>query len=194
MTSTRSRPTRPRRRPGTKSLTGVWLAFLTPLAAIGLLVAVAGLTGGDPPAAEEDSAVDFALTDTAGGTVALGDILADGDALLYFSMGVGCDGCFLQIPEIADELAARGITLVPIMVDPADRLAAEARRLGVHMPIAVDADRAVSAAYGMLGQYGHSDVPSHSFALVRQGGELAWVRHYAEMFVPAERFFSELPA
>ena len=130
MTSTRSRPARPRRRPGRKSLTGVWLAFLTPVAAIGLLVAVAGLTGGDPPAAEGDTAVDFAVADTAGGTVVLGDILADGDALLYFSMGVGCDGCFLQIPEIAGELAARNVELVPIMPGRPDWLAAEAARRG----------------------------------------------------------------
>jgi peroxiredoxin len=182
-----------RRRPGAKSLTGMWLAFLAPVAAIGLLVAVAALTGSDADQQPGGPAPGFTLPDTEGGTVALADVLAEGDALLYFSMGVGCDGCFLQIPEIAGQLEERGIALVPIMVDRPDWLASEAHRLGVHTPIAVDADRSVSAAYGMLGQYGHGDVPSHSFALVRSDGEMAWTRHYAEMFVPAEKFFDDLP-
>jgi peroxiredoxin len=193
MADTRRRLAR-RRRPGHKSLTGMWLAFLAPVAAVGLLVAAAALTTDDPTDQASGPAADFVLPDTDGGTIALADVLAGGDALLYFSMGVGCDGCFLQIPEIADELDERGITLVPIMVDRPDWLAREAHRLGVHSPIAVDADRNVSAAYGMLGQYGHGDVPSHSFALVRSGGAIAWTRHYAEMFVPADRFFAELPA
>jgi peroxiredoxin len=172
----------------------MWLAFLAPVAAIGLLVGVASLTNEPPAEQAGGTAADFVLPDTDGGTIALADVLADGDALLYFSMGVGCDGCFIQIPEIADELNQRGITLVPIMVDRPDWLANEAHRLGVHTPIAVDADRSVSAAYGMLGQYGHGDVPSHSFTLVRSDGEIAWTRHYAEMFVPSDQFFAELPA
>jgi hypothetical protein len=47
-------------------------------------------------------------------------------------------------------------------------------------------------AYGMVGIYGHGDRPSHSFALVRQDGTVAWVRHYAEMFVPADELLGEL--
>jgi peroxiredoxin len=187
------RPTR-RRQPGAKSLTGMWLAFMVPFVAVGLLVAVATVTRQDPPPPPTGGATDFTLPDTAGGTVALRELLAEGDTLLYFSMGVGCDGCFLQIPEIAAGLEHRGIALVPIMVDRADWLVAEAARLGVEMPIVVDADRTVSAAYGMLGQFGHGDGPSHSFALVQADGEIAWVRHYAEMFVPADRFFADLPA
>jgi len=46
----------------------------------------------------------------------------------------------------------------------------------------------------MVGIYGHGDRPSHSFALVRQSGEIAWVRHYAEMFVPAAVLLGELDA
>jgi peroxiredoxin len=171
-----------------------WAAFLAPVLAIaGILIAAAALTGSDEEPTAADAAPDFTLTDTGGDTVQLAEILKERDALLYFSMGVGCDGCFLQIPEIASELVARDIEFVPIMVDRADWLAAEAERLQVGMPIAVDADRSVSEAYGMVGQHGHGDRPSHSFALVRQDGELAWVRHYVEMFVPSEEFFAELP-
>jgi peroxiredoxin len=187
-----ARRSKSRRRRSPDRNLAAWFALSTPLIAVGLLVGIAALSG--PPAAENvgKPAPPFALPDTAGGTVTLDDVTADGDALLYFSMGVGCDGCFTQIPEIADEVAARGMTLVPIMVDRPDWLVREAQRLGVDMPIVVDEGSRVSAAYGMLGQYGHGDRPSHSFALVREG-RIAWTRHYAEMFVPAERFLAELP-
>ncbi|HEU4542441.1 MAG TPA: hypothetical protein VFR23_15040 [Jiangellaceae bacterium] len=79
------------------------------------------------------------------------------------------------------------------MIDRPNWVAAEAARLGVGMPIVVDTDRSVSDAYGLLGQHGHGDAPSHSFAVVRQSGQLAWVRHYVEMFVPADQFFADLP-
>lgn len=172
------------------------MALLTPVLALGLLVGAAAMLdqGGGGEELTGQAAMDFSLPDTTGGTFRLGDVLAERDALLYFSMGVGCDGCFLQIPEIAGGLEARDIELVSIMVGSPAGLAAEAERLGVQGPIVVDGDTAVSEAYGMLGQYGHADVPSHSFALVRRDGEIAWVRHYAEMFVPAARLFAELPA
>jgi peroxiredoxin len=108
-------------------------------------------------------------------------------------MGVGCDGCFAQIPEIEAELAEREIALLPVMVDPADVVAREADRFGISTPILIDSDRQVSEIYGMLGVYGHSDRPSHSFALV-ENGTITWSRHYAEMFVPSNDLFAELDA
>ncbi len=124
--------------------------------------------------------------------MALRDVLAEADALVYFSMGLGCDGCFTQIPEVEDALRLRGIELVPIMVDPPEALAEEARRLGADRPILVDADRAVSEAYGMLGQYGHGNVPSHSFALVRaDDGRIERTIHYPTMFVPLEQLIED---
>jgi peroxiredoxin len=184
------KPKRPWRR---DRQVGPWLALLAPLAALGLLLAATALTREAPVETVGEEAPDFELPGTDGSTVRLTDVTADRDALLFFSMGVGCDGCFLQIPEIEDRLAEHGIRLLSVMVDPPEHLAMESARLGVRSPILVDADRSVSASYGMLGQYGHGDVPSHSFAFVRAGGELAWVRHYAEMFVPADQLFDDLP-
>ncbi len=168
-----------------------WIGFLIPVAA--LLAILAWGTARTPKVADP-TPVDFTLPTTYGQPVALSDLLARGDVVLYFSMGVGCDGCFLQIPEIERGLAARGFQLVPIMVDPPEDVAAEARRFGIESPILIDADRSVSAAYGMLGIYGHRDRPSHSFALVRSDGTIDWVRHYPTMFVSAAEFFAEFDA
>ncbi len=141
-----------------------------------------------------DEAIQFELPTTDGQTVALNETLSEGDTLLYFSMGVGCDGCFAQIPEIETALAERGLNLLSIMVDPTPLVAAEATRFGIETPILIDSDAQVSRDYGMIGVYGHADRPSHSFALVRQDGTIGWVRHYAEMFVPADALLAELDA
>ena len=169
-----------------------WAGFAVAPLALAVLVAFSVLSETDDATVEQ--AIPFELSATDGRTVSLEESLAQGDALLYFSMGVGCDGCFAQIPEIEAAVAERGITLVPIMVDPAPLVAAEASRFGIESPILIDPEAQVSAAYGMVGIYGHGDRPSHSFALVRQGGEIAWVRHYAEMFVPAGALIEELDA
>ncbi|MFW2513289.1 peroxiredoxin family protein [Demequina sp. SO4-13] len=169
-----------------------WASFLAVPAVIAVLV---GIT----ITSEEDettltAAPDFTLTTTAGEQVSLDESLADGDTLLYFSMGLGCDGCFAQIPELDDVLAERDIEMLSIMVDPPEPVAAEEERFGVTQPILIDPDAQVSADYGMIGIYGHGDRPSHSFALVNQEGEVEWVRHYAEMFVEADAFVEELDA
>ena len=188
--------TRDRTRTRSRSSRLAWAAFAAPLVVVAAL-AVAALAipeqGADADASDTE-APDFTLPTTHGDSVSLDDAIADGPALLYFSMGPGCDGCFVQIPEIADELDERGVELVSIMPGERDWLIADKRRLGVSQPIAVDSDVAVSEAYDMLGHYGHSDVPSHSFALVTAEGEVAWERHYAEMFVPAEELLPELDA
>jgi peroxiredoxin len=181
----RSRKSKPR------SLWG-WAGFAVAPLALAVLVAVSVLSDTDDAAVDE--AIPFELSSADGRTVSLDETLTKGDALLYFSMGVGCDGCFAQIPELDAAVAERGMSLVPIMVDPARMVAAEAARFGIESPILIDSDTQVSRAYGMVGIYGHGDRPSHSFALVRQTGEVAWVRHYAEMFVPAEALLAELDA
>ena len=171
-----------------------WLGFAAPLLVIAVLVGVGvatfepqhGLLGSDAPS--------FSLPTSAGTEVTLDEVLAGGNqAMLYFSMGVGCDGCFAQIPEIDDALADRGVTLVSVMVDPAQMVADESFRFGIADPILSDHDRSVSNAYEMLGIYGHSDRPSHSFALVGTNGRVKWIKHYATMFVPAQEFLAEVP-
>lgn len=189
-TQTRPRPTTEPPPIPRKRAIWRWAGFIAiPLALVGLIVLDSVTT---PEQSGPNEAIAFELPTTDGQTVALDQELAKGDTLLYFSMGVGCDGCFAQIPEIEAAVAERGLELLPIMVDPAPMVAAEAARFGIDTPILIDADREVSEAYGMVGVYGHADRPSHSFALVRQDGSIGWVRHYAEMFVPADDLFTEL--
>ncbi|NOY57183.1 MAG: redoxin family protein [Actinobacteria bacterium] len=185
----------PRKRPEPKrkSSIGKWIGFGIPIIGIVGLVLFGVLSSGPNEAVVASAAPDFSLPTSDGTMVSLQDVMAKGgDVLLYFSMGVGCDGCFAQIPEIASDLAAKGITFVPIMVNPADQVATEAARFGITTPILIDSNRKTSSAYGMLGVYGHSDRPAHSFALVGQDGTIKWVHHYAKMFVPADEFMSDL--
>ncbi len=190
MTSTKTRPRPPSRRSSRKASAWRWAGFVAIPLALAILVAVSVLEDTGPTGPEE--ALSFELESANGQSVALDQALANGDVLLYFSMGVGCDGCFAQIPEIETAVAERGMTLLPIMVDPGPMVAAEAARFGIESPILIDHGAQVSQGYGMVGVYGHGDRPSHSFALVRQDRTIGWVRHYAEMFVPADALFSEM--
>lgn len=169
-----------------------WLLFTLPLVAIGLAV-LAGITVEREmsSAAGSSEAPAFELATTGGEAVSLEAILAEGPALTYFSMGLGCDGCFAQIPEIDDALAELGIELVAIMPGAADALAFEAGRFGIERPILIDADNAVAEDYGMLGQYGHGNGPSHSFALVTADGTIERTIHYPTMFVPLEQLLED---
>lgn len=181
-------------RPARRTRWASWLGLLVPLAAVGALVATDALTDQPAPAVIGQPAPDFTLPDTSGGTESLDEALAEGTqgVVVYFSMGVGCGGCFAQIPEIADALASRGLRLVSIMVDDPEIVRVEAERYDAASPIALDRDRAVSEAYGMLGTYGHGDRPSHSFALIGPDRTIRDLRHYAEMFVPAAKLLADL--
>lgn len=171
-----------------------WIGLLLPLLAVATLVVIEMWRPVPEPATIGTAAPDFALSDTHGGTQSLTSALADSTdgAVLYFSMGVGCGGCFAQIPEIEPALAARGITLVSVVVDDAEIARVEAERYGATGPIALDPDRSVSEAYGMLGVFGHGDRPSHSFVRIGADGVITEVRHYAEMFIPRGRLLADL--
>lgn len=192
MSINKTRPQPARRHSSPKTSVWRWMGFIAIPLALALLVAVSIVSETEDPGLDE--AIPFELPTTLDQTVALDETLAVGDTLLYFSMGVGCDGCFAQIPEIEADLAERGLSLLSIMVDPAPMVAAEAARFGIETPILIDTGARVSRDYEMVGVYGHADRPSHSFALIRQDGSIGWVRHYAEMFVPSDALFSELDA
>lgn len=168
----------------------MWAAFLAVPGALAILVGITIAHEQESSALGQAPA--FTLPTTAGTEVSLDESLAEGDTLLYFSMGLGCDGCFAQIPELEQMLAERDLEMLSIVVDPAEPVAREQERFGITDPILIDSNAEVSAAYDMIGVYGHNDRPSHSFALVSEEGKIEWVRHYAEMFVPADALAEEL--
>ena len=72
-----------------------WGPLALPLAFIAALVVANALTG--PEEADPDFVVPpFSLVTTDGAVVTREDVLGEGDTLFYFSMGVGCDGCFAR--------------------------------------------------------------------------------------------------
>jgi len=177
-----------------RKISWTWLGVLLPIAAvIALVIAGRGSDGATTAVVEPGTrAATFELPTTAGTTVALNDALAEGDALIYFSMGVGCDGCFAQIPEVEGALADRGIAFLPVMIQPRDLVAATAADWGIDIPILIDEDRAVSKAYDMLGKNGHTDRPFHSIAIVRQDGSLAFEKTYDTMFVSVDDMMADV--
>ncbi|HEX6581791.1 MAG TPA: peroxiredoxin family protein [Actinomycetota bacterium] len=143
-----------------------------------------------------DEAPAFTLASTAGDPVSLADYRGQ-DVLLYFSEGAGCDSCFYQMADLEDnaaKLSASGLSVVPIVVNPADQVLAEMGRFGLTTPFLIDADRSVSDAYGVVGTGMHADLPGHSFVLVDGSGRIAWRGDYPSMFVSADQLLSDIGA
>ncbi len=127
----------------------------------------------------------FTLASTAGGQVSLSDY-AGRDVLLYFSEGVGCDPCFTQMVDFeqnAQRFEEAGVTVVPIVANPASQVIPELQRFGLKTPYLIDADTSVSAAYGRLGQGMHANLPGHGFVLVDGAGKIRWQMEYPSMYV-----------
>lgn len=126
----------------------------------------------------------FELASTAGGRVSLADYRGR-NVLLYFNEGVGCDACFYQTARLeADPAFGRlDVTLLPVVVNPTERVRPELRRFGIRTPYLSDPDGAVSRAYGVLGTGHHAELPGHVFVLVGPDGRLRWRGDYPGMWV-----------
>jgi peroxiredoxin len=135
------------------------------------------------------SAPPFELASTDGTTVSLADHRGH-DVLLYFSEGVGCDACFYQQAKIEAEqqrFTDAGLTVIPVVVNPAGDVRRELDRFGLTTPFLIDPDRSVSAAYDTIGRGHHADLPGHSFVLVDGEGNMRWRMDEPSMFVEPER-------
>lgn len=139
-------------------------------------------------------AASFTLPTTAGGSVSLADFRGK-DVLLYFSEGVGCDACFYQMAELerdASKLSAAGLTVVPIVMNPASQVQAEMTRFGISTPFLIDGNGAVSKAYGAIGTGMHSNLPGHSFILVDGRGKIVWRGDFPSMSVSTDKLLSDI--
>jgi peroxiredoxin len=131
----------------------------------------------------------FELASTDGTMTSLGDHRGH-DVLLYFSEGVGCDACFYQQATIEAEqerFTDAGLTVVPVVVNPAADVRRELDRFGLSTPFLIDPDRSVSAAYDTIGRGHHADLPGHSFVLVDGDGTMRWRLDEPSMFVEPSR-------
>ncbi len=106
--------------------------------------------------------------------------------LLFFSEGVMCQACFVQIQglqKIGAELAKRGIRLVSVTPDSTNELEQAAQQYGITTPLISDSDRNMSLAFNTLGQGMHGDTPGHAFALIEKG-KVLW---YHDYWLPPDR-------
>lgn len=139
-------------------------------------------------ATEGRGAPGFRLASTAGGTVSLSDHRGH-DVLLYFNEGVGCDACFYQMVELeqnGERMAEAGLTVLPIVVNPAPDVRRELVRFGIRTPYLIDEGARISQAYGMLGKGMHAHLPGHGFVLVDGEGTVRWAMEYPTMFVSSD--------
>ncbi|MGE5830090.1 MAG: peroxiredoxin family protein [Micromonosporaceae bacterium] len=154
------------------------------------LAAVSGLIGAMMWSARATSdttsrpAPDFTLTDTNGATVRLADYRGK-NVVLYFSEGAGCQSCLLQMADIernAARFTAANITVLPIVMNPAEQIKRDMAASGVRTPFLLD-DGTVSSAYGTLGNGMHAGLPGHSFVLIDAHGVQRWYGEYPSMYL-----------
>ena len=138
----------------------------------------------------------FTLTATDGKTVSLASYRGH-DVVLYFNEGVGCDACFYQMREFeqhAAQLTSAGITILPIVMDPAGQVRPELAGFGLHTPYLIDATGSVSRAYGVLGKGMHAGLPGHGFVLIDTGGTERWYGEYPSMYLSTAGLIAQVRA
>ncbi len=174
-----------------------WLAAITAVA--GLVIATV-LASGSGSGTVQTSAVraapGFTLASTAGRNVSLASYRGR-DVVLYFSEGAGCDACFYQMREFenhAAELTRAGITVVPIVMNPASQIRQEMAAFGIRTPYLIDAAGSVSRAYGVLGKGMHAGLPGHGFVLVDARGTERWYGEYPSMYLSTAGLITQVKA
>jgi peroxiredoxin len=158
-----------------------------------------GMSRGAGP--EIGSVVDFDERDVVTGEPISSQTLAGRKTLLFFSEGVMCQACFVQIRDIeqvGDALKENGIDLVSITPDPPGILKQAIDQYGISTPMIADDDRDMSEAFNTLGQGMHPDTPGHAFVLLDETGKVLWQRDYwlepyRTMYVEPRQLLAEIP-
>lgn len=101
-----------------------------------------------------DKAPAFELPDANGKSVALADLLNQGQVLVYFYPKAMTPGCTVQAQQLRDhqsELTARNLTTVGISPDAPKRLAKFTERDELNFTLLSDEDHKTAEAFGVWG-------------------------------------------
>lgn len=149
--------------------------------------AAPGRSGAAPAFSERDAVSGRPLTNAA---------LRGRNVLLFFSEGVMCQACFVQIQSLqarAAQLRARGLTLVTISTDSTAMLRQAASQYGITTALVSDEDGDMSTAYGAIGRGMHPNTDGHTFVLLDRAGRIRWRRDYTTMYVPPDKLLAAIP-
>lgn len=101
-----------------------------------------------------ESAPDFRLASSTGGSVALKSALADGPVALVFVRSADwCPFCRRQLTDLQaalKDIETAGLRLIAVSYDAPSTGAAAAKKLGLTYPLLSDPDSKVITAYGIL--------------------------------------------
>lgn len=170
------------------------VAWTAGLAVVGAIVTAMLLSARPTSSVHARPAPDFTLTDTSGRQVSLSD-LRGRNVLLYPNEGAGCDACFYQMADIEKNAAAferAGVTVLPIVMNPAEQVVPELARFKLRTPYLIDSGGKVSKAYGTLGKGMHAGLPGHGFILIDGDGVQRWYGEYPSMFLSSADLLTQV--
>ncbi len=171
-----------------------WIRIASVVATVAVIAVVAAmmLSSRQETSATTRVAPDFTLTDTSGASVSLA-ALRGKNVLLFFSEGAGCQACLIEMAQIEKDpgFAAAGLTVLPIVMNSKDQIAADMAANGVRTPFLLD-DGTVSKAYGVLGKGMHAELPGHGFVLIDKAGKQRWYGEYPSMWLSTTDLLKEV--
>ncbi|HEU5155590.1 MAG TPA: peroxiredoxin family protein [Streptosporangiaceae bacterium] len=162
----------------------LWSAVVVALAGI-VTAAMLTTRAGSTQTGAARRAPAFTLQDTSGKAVSLAGYHGR-NVVLYFNEGVGCDACFYQMAEFekhAGDLAKAGVTIVPIVMNPASEVRRQLAGFNLRTPYLIDATGSVSRDYNALGKGMHAGMPGHGFVLIDGTGTQRWYGEYPSMYL-----------
>lgn len=105
-----------------------------------------------------------------------------------------------QVVDLQNSHAFRNldVQLLSLSPDPVEAWRDEGGSMGISLPMLSDADNAVWRRYGTVDWMMASNEPGHTFILVDEAGNVAWVRDYGApehgglMYVPPDELAGQI--
>lgn len=96
-----------------------------------------------------------------------------------------------------ESFRALGVELLSLSPDPLEAWEAEAKDYGITLPVLSDPNNEVADQYGVM-KWAVGSEPGHTFVLVDETGQVAWIRDYGSpengglMYVEPSELVAEL--